>query len=492
MPDLHYLSIDEAAGLLRRREVSSRELTQAALDRIAAVDGKVRAFLSVTAERALAQADAADARIAAGEDGPAGARSRLLGVPVAVKDVLVTKGVPTTCGSKMLENFVSPYEATAVRRLFDAGAVMVGKTNMDEFAMGSSTENSAYFPTHNPWAVDHVPGGSSGGSAAAVAAGEAIYALGSDTGGSIRQPAALCGVVGMKPTYGRVSRLGLIAFASSLDQVGPFTRGVRDTAIVLNAICGHDPCDSTSAPVDVPDFTADLEKGVRGMRIGVPREYMPESLHAGVRRCVEEALAALQSQGAEIDRDVTLPSTEAALAVYYIIAPSEASANLARYDGVKYGFSYQQGEGMWDNMEKTRGLGLGPEVKRRIMIGTYALSSGYYDAYYLKAQKVRTVIRREFDAAFEKYDALVAPVTPTPAFRLGEKTADPYEMYLNDVFTLPVNIAGLPGISVPAGFVAGLPIGLQIIGKPFDEATVLRVARAYEATASWAEQRPPL
>ncbi|HXK34462.1 MAG TPA: Asp-tRNA(Asn)/Glu-tRNA(Gln) amidotransferase subunit GatA [Dehalococcoidia bacterium] len=483
---LTFLSLSDAATMLRRRDVSSRELTQAALDRIAAVDGRVRAFITVTAERALAAADDADRRLAAGEAAP------LLGVPVAIKDVLSTQGVPTTCGSKMLEGFVPPYDATVVSKLAAAGAVMVGKTNMDEFAMGSSTENSAFFPTHNPWDLERVPGGSSGGSAAAVAAGEATFSLGSDTGGSIRQPAALCGVVGMKPTYGRVSRYGLVAFASSLDQVGPFTRTVTDCALVLNAICGHDPCDSTSAPVETPDFTADLERGVSGLRLGVPREYMPDDLDPGVRKRVEEAIGALVAQGAQVDFGVPLPSTEAALAVYYIIAPSEASANLARYDGVKYGFSYQDGATMWENMEKTRGLGFGAEVKRRIMIGTYTLSAGYYDAYYLKAQKVRTVIRREFDEAFETYDALVAPVTPTPAFKLGEKTADPYAMYLNDVFTLPVNIAGLPGISVPCGFVDGLPVGLQVIGKPFDEATVLRVARAYEATANWAAARPAL
>ena len=486
MPDLHYLAAHEASALLAQGEVSSRELTQAALGRIEAVEPSIRAFLTVTTDRALAQADAADARIAAGE------RGGLLGVPVAIKDLLSTAGIRTTCGSRMLEDFVPPYDATVVRRLFDGGAVMVGKTNMDEFAMGSSTENSAYEPTRNPWDLTRVPGGSSGGSAAAVAAGEAVYSLGSDTGGSIRQPAALCGVVGMKPTYGRVSRYGLVAFASSLDQVGPFTRDVRDMATVLGAICGHDPCDSTSAEIEVPDFAAELDRGVRGMRIGVPREYLPATLDPGVRARIEDALRALESQGAQIDTDVTLPSTEAALAVYYIIAPSEASANLARYDGVKYGLSYQQGAGMWDNMEQTRGRGFGAEVKRRIVIGTYALSSGYYDAYYLKAQKVRTVIRREFDAAFAKYDVLMAPVTPTTAFKIGEKTADPFEMYLNDVFTLPVNIAGLPGISVPAGFVAGLPVGLQIIGKPFDEATVLRAARAYERTASWGEQHPAL
>ena len=486
MADLHYLTIHDAADMLARREVTSRELTHAVLDRIHAVDIQVRAFITTTAELALAQADAADRRIAAGE------RSPLLGVPVAIKDVLCTNGILTTCGSKMLEHFIPPYDATVARRLFDAGAVMVGKTNMDEFAMGSSTENSAFFPTHNPWALDRVPGGSSGGSAAAVAAGEATYALGSDTGGSIRQPAALCGVVGMKPTYGRVSRYGLVAFASSLDQIGPFTRDVRDCATVLNAICGHDPCDSTSAAVDTPDFTADLEGGVKGMRIGVPREYLPDTLDPGVRALVEEALRALEAQGAAVDYDLTLPSTEAALAVYYIIAPSEASANLARYDGVKYGFSYQHGASMWENMEKTRGIGFGQEVKRRIMIGTYALSAGYYDAYYLKAQKVRTVIRREFDAAFEKYDVIAGPVTPTPAFKIGEKTADPYAMYLNDVFTLPVNIAGLPGISIPCGFVDGLPVGLQIVGKPFDEATVLRAAYAYEHAAGWSTTHPTL
>jgi aspartyl-tRNA(Asn)/glutamyl-tRNA(Gln) amidotransferase subunit A len=486
MRELHYLTIHDAAALLAKREVSSRELTQGALARIESVEPNVRAFLTVTADRALAQAYAADARIAAGE------RGELLGVPVALKDLLSTRGVATTCGSKMLEQFVPPYDATVVSKLFDAGAVMVGKTNMDEFAMGSSTENSAYAPTRNPWGLDRVPGGSSGGSAVAVAAGEATYSLGSDTGGSIRQPAALSGVVGMKPTYGRVSRYGLVAFASSLDQIGPFTHDVRDMATVLAAICGHDPLDSTSAEIAVPDFAVEMERGVRGLKIGVPKEYMPPTLDAGVRACVETALRALEAQGAEIDTDVTLPSTEAALAVYYIIAPSEASANLARYDGVKYGYSYQQGAGMWDNMEQTRGRGFGTEVKRRIMIGTYALSAGYYDAYYLKAQKVRTVIRREFDAAFAKYDVLLAPVTPTPAFKIGEKVADPFEMYLNDVFTLPVNIAGLPGISVPAGFVDGLPVGLQIIGKPFDEATVLCAARGYEQTADWAARHPAL
>jgi aspartyl-tRNA(Asn)/glutamyl-tRNA(Gln) amidotransferase subunit A len=486
VPELYELTVTEASAALASRETTSLLLTQALLERIRAVDDRVRAFITVTGDAALEQAAAADARIAAGERGP------LLGVPVALKDLLCTAGVSTTCGSRMLEHFAPPYSATVVDRLAAAGAVMLGKTNMDEFAMGSSTENSAFFPTRNPWDLDRVPGGSSGGSAAAVAACEAPYALGSDTGGSIRQPAALSGVVGIKPTYGRVSRYGLVAFASSLDQIGPFTRSVRDTAIVLNAISGHDPCDSTSAPVDVPDFTSTLEHGVQGLRIGVPREYVPETLERGVRDAFDASLRVLEKQGAEIDTDLALPSTEAALAVYYIIAPSEASANLARYDGVKYGYSFQQGEGMWDNMEQTRGRGFGAEVKRRIMIGTYALSSGYYDAYYLKAQKVRTVIRREFDAAFERFDVIAAPVTPTPAFKVGEKTDDPYAMYLNDVFTLPVNIAGLPGISVPGGFVDGLPVGLQLIGKPFDESTVLRAAHAHEQATDWHLRHPSL
>ncbi len=486
MPELHELTAHDARALLDTREISSRELTQACLERIRGVDDRVQAFLTVTGDQALARADDADKRIAAGERGP------LLGVPIAIKDVLCTAGIATTCGSKMLEHFVPPYDATVIQRLNDGGAVMLGKTNMDEFAMGSSTENSAYFPTRNPWDLGRVPGGSSGGSAAAVASLQAPIALGTDTGGSIRQPAALCGVAGMKPTYGRVSRYGLVAFASSLDQIGPFARDVRDCATLLNIIAGHDPLDSTSAPIETPDFVAGLERGIRGLRIGVAKEYLPDTLDAGVRARIVEALDALESLGAEIDMEVSLPSTEAALAVYYIIAPSEASANLARYDGVKYGFSYTKGEGMWDNMEKTRGRGFGAEVKRRIMIGTYALSAGYYDAYYLKAQKVRTVIRQEFDAAFARYDVLAAPVTPTPAFRIGEKTSDPYAMYLNDVFTLPVNIAGLPGISVPAGFVDGLPVGLQIIGKPFDEATVLRAAHAFQHTNDFRKHLPPV
>lgn len=490
MPELHDLTITEAQGLLQKREVSAVDLTRAILDRIEAVDGRVSAYVTVTAEGALAAAAEADKRLAAGDATP------LTGIPVCVKDVLATKGVRTTCSSKMLENFVPPYNAHVVEKLFAAGAIMVGKSNMDEFAMGSSTENSAFFPTHNPWALDRVPGGSSGGSAAAMAAGECLFALGSDTGGSIRQPAALCGVVGIKPTYGRVSRYGLIAFASSLDQIGPFTRSVRDSALVLNAICGQDSRDSTSAPVEVPDFAAGLTGDLTGLRIGVPKEYLPDSLQPAARAAFMASVEQIRALGAEVDFDLSLPSTEAALAVYYVIAPSEASANLARYDGVKYGYSYQEGASMWENMEKTRQFGFGDEVKRRIMIGTYALSSGYYDAYYLKAQQVRTLIRREFDAAFEKYDAIITPVTPTPAFKLGEKTDDPLEMYLNDIFTLPVNIAGLPGASIPGGFVEAdgkqLPIGLQILAKPFAESTMLRVAHAYEQATDWNTRRPSL
>jgi aspartyl-tRNA(Asn)/glutamyl-tRNA(Gln) amidotransferase subunit A len=490
VPDLHYLTISEARGLLDRREISAVELTRSVLDRVAAVDASVRAYVTLTSELALDAARAADERIARGQAGP------LTGIPACIKDVIVTRGVRTTCSSRMLENFVPRYDSAVMERLRAAGAVMVGKSNMDEFAMGSSTENSAFFPTHNPWDLGRVPGGSSGGSAAATAAGECFFALGSDTGGSIRQPAALCGVVGIKPTYGRVSRYGLVAFASSLDQIGPFTRSVRDAATVLNAICGHDPRDSTSAPMEPPDFTASLGRDLKGLRLGVPKEYLPDDLDPGVRKAFLDAIDEVERLGATVDFEVSLPSTDAALAVYYVIAPSEASANLARYDGVKYGYSYREGASMWENMERTRQHGFGDEVKRRIMLGTYALSTGYYDAYYLKAQKVRTLIRREFDAAFEKYDALLTPVTPTPAFKIGEKADDPVAMYLSDIFTLPVNIAGLPGISVPSGFVEvegkPLPVGLQVLSKPFDEATMLQVAAAYEEATPWSQRRPDL
>ncbi len=490
--DLTWLTVAEASDKLKRREVSSVELTKAAFERIRALDGDINAFLTLTEEQALEQARAADEAIAAGHAGP------LTGIPGAIKDVMVTQGVRTTAGSKILEPFVPPYDANAVTLLKEAGFVMLGKTNMDEFAMGSSGENSAYGPTRNPWAKDRVPGGSSSGSAAAVAAGMAYFALGSDTGGSIRQPAALSGVVGMKPTYGRVSRYGLIAFASSLDQIGPFTRTVKDAAVVFEAIAGHDQRDSTSAEMPVPEISATLgDGGLKGIRVGVPQEYFVEGMDPQVRESVTGAINQMISLGAEVDWEVSLPSTPHAVAVYYIIAPSEASANLARYDGVKYGYAYQDGDSMWENMEKTRQYGFGAEVKRRIMLGTYALSAGYYDAYYLKAQKVRTLIRREFDAAFENYDVIVAPVSPTPAFKIGEKVDDPLAMYLNDVCTIPVNIAGLPGISVPCGFAtaddgARLPIGFQVIAKPFDEATMFRVAHAYEQASGWGLERPSL
>ena len=489
MTELYELTAHEAQASLSKRQVSARELTQAVLDRIEAVDSRVRAYLSVTGELALKQADEADERLARGEGEP------LTGVPIAIKDNMCTKGVRTTCGSLMLEHFVPPYDAHVIERLRDAGAIIVGKTNMDEFAMGSSVEHSAFFPTHNPWGLEMVPGGSSGGSAAAIAADESLVALGSDTGGSIRQPASLCGVVGLKPTYGRVSRYGLVAFASSLDQIGPLTKDVRDAALVLNAIAGHDRRDATSAPVEVPDFTEALTGEIRGLRVGVVQEYLPDNLDPGVRGVAEAAAGELERLGASVEWGVSLPSTSHALACYYIIAPSEASANLARYDGVKYGYAYQDGEGMWDNMEKTRQHGFGDEVKRRIMLGTYALSAGYYDAYYLKAQQVRTLMRREFDAAFERFDVLLGLVSPTPAFRLGEKLEDPFQMYLSDIFTLPANIAGIPAISLPAGFVDDdsgerLPVGVQLLARPFDEAALLRAAYAYEQATDWHEQRP--
>lgn len=480
------LTIHEAHELLKKRELSSRELTEAVLERIHAVDTKVHAFVTVTEDVALAQAKKADERIKAGNT------SALTGIPALIKDNMCTRGVKTTCSSKMLENFVPPYDATVVERLKAAGIVMVGKANMDEFAMGSSTENSAFFATHNPWDFERVPGGSSGGSAASVAAGEAIYALGSDTGGSIRQPAGFCSVAGLKPTYGRVSRYGLVAFASSLDQIGPLTKDVTDCALVMNVIAGYDPQDSTSVNQAVPDYTKSLVPDLKGMRLGVPKEYFVKGMEKGVEQAIKVAIARLEELGAKIDWEISLPSTPYALACYYIIAPSEAMANLARYDGVKYGFSAKDAENMWDAMEKTRQYGFGPEVKRRIMLGTYALSAGYYEAYYVKAQKVRTLISREFAAAFAKCDALVTPTSPTVPFRIGEKIDTPMQMYLSDVCTMPMNIAGIPGISVPAGFVDGLPVGLQIIGKPFSEETLLRVAYAYEQATEWHKRRPKL
>ena len=482
MAELNWLSIQEAHAQLASRQISSVELTKACLDRIDAVEDRVQSFLTLTPEIALAQAKKADRMLAAGEGG------QLTGIPVQIKDVMCTEGVLTTCASRMLENYVPVYSATAVELLMGQGAVMLGKGNMDEFAMGSSCENSAFHPTRNPWDLDRVPGGSSGGAAASVAAGETIYALGSDTGGSVRQPAALCGVVGLKPTYGLVSRYGLIAFASSLDQIGPVTRTVADCAVVLNAIAGHDPRDATSVAQEPKDYTAGLGQDIKGLRLGVPEEYIVDGMEPGTRKAVEDAVATLEGLGASV-RPVSLPTTRYALACYYIIAPSECSANLARYDGVKYGYSYQDTNDLWEAMEKTREYGFGPEVTRRVMLGTYALSSGYYDAYYLKAQQARTLIRQDFDRVFQDVDALVTPTSPVTAFKIGEKTGDPVQMYLIDVCTLPVNIAGLPGLSVPCGFSDGLPVGMQLIGPHFSEETLLRIAHAYEKATGWSKAR---
>ncbi len=479
------MTIHEAHQLLKAKKLSSVELTRACLERIRQVESKVHAIVTVTEELALKQAQNADKLLAAGTTNP------LTGIPVMIKDVICTKGVLTTCSSKMLQNFIPPYDATVIEKLNDCGVVMVGKANMDEFAMGSSTENSALFITHNPWDLSRVPGGSSGGSAAAVAANEAIYALGSDTGGSIRQPAGFCSVTGLKPTYGRVSRYGLVAFASSLDQIGPLTKDVTDCALVMNAIAGYDPRDSTSVPQITPDYTRCLTTDLKGLRLGVPREYFVEGMQSEVQAAIQSAISKLEELGARVD-EVSLPHTRYALAVYYIIAPSEASANLARYDGVKYGFSAKEADNMWDAMEKTRQYGFGPEVKRRIMLGTYALSAGYYDAYYLKAQKVRTLIRREFDEVFQKCDALITPTSPTVPFKIGEKIDDPLQMYLSDVCTLPINIAGLPAISIPTGFADGLPIGMQIIATPFAEETILKIAYAYEQATEWHKRRPEI
>ena len=559
------MTVQRARQLLDSGGVSAVELTEAILDRIDAIDPLVQAFVTVTGARARRQASEADERISRGN------ADALTGIPMQLKDNMATKGVRTTCSSRMLANFVPPYDATVTRNLFDRGAVLVGKGNLDEFAMGSSTENSAFFPTHNPWNIDRVPGGSSGGPAAAVASGECVYALGSDTGGSIRQPASFCGVVGLKPTYGLVSRYGLVAFASSLDQIGPITKNVEDAAIVLNAIAGPDPRDATSIDSRVPDYTRSLTGSIEGLRVGIPKEYFVDGVDPGVEASIRTAIETMEGMGA-IVAETSLPSTSYAMAVYYIVAPSEASANLARYDGVKYGYSVDSrlrgndvmgrryddavcgndmmgrgyddavcgndimgrgnddavcgndimgrgnddavcgndmmghgyddavgsgnddGVGMttWDALERTRQDGFGAEVKRRIMLGTYALSAGYYDAWYKKALQVRTLIRREFDAAFQNFDVLVSPTSPTVAFPLGEKTEDPYTMYLNDVFTQPANIAGIPAISVPAGMCDGLPVGLQFMASHFQEAKILRAAYAYEQATEWHTLRPEI
>jgi aspartyl-tRNA(Asn)/glutamyl-tRNA(Gln) amidotransferase subunit A len=485
--ELHQLTIHEAHELLRQRKISSTELTKSVLKRLAQIEGKVHACVTIAEDLALREAKKADEYIRTTRE-----IAPLNGIPTLIKDVMCTKGIRTTCSSKILENFVPPYDATVIEKLKREKAVILGKANMDEFAMGSSTEHSAFFPTHNPWDLARVPGGSSGGSAAAVAADETIYALGSDTGGSVRQPAALCSVVGLKPTYGRVSRFGLIAFASSLDQIGPLTKDVTDCALVMNAIAGYDPRDSTSVPYPVPDYTQRLVSDIKGLKIGIPREYFVEGMQNEVREALQAAISKLGELGATIDWEVSLPHTRYALAVYYILAPSEASANLARYDGVKYGFSERDASNVIETTERTRQFGFGTEVKRRIMLGTYALSAGYYDAYYLKAQKVRTLIKREFDQAFEKYDALVTPTSPIVPFKLGERLEDPMQMYLSDICTLPLNIAGIPAISIPAGFADNLPIGMQIMGKPFSEETLLHIAFAYEQATDWHKRKPPL
>ncbi len=488
---LNELTILEARRLLARGEISAVELTQAVIDRIVAVDNQVRAYLTLTPELALEQAQVADQRLSAARRGSEDGLPPLLGIPLAIKDVLCTEGITTTCGSRILEDFVPPYDATVVVRLKAAGFTMLGKTNTDEFAMGSSTENSAYFTTHNPWDLERVPGGSSGGSAAAVAADEALGALGTDTGGSVRQPAAFCGVVGLKPTYGRVSRYGLVAFASSLDQVGTLTGDVADAAFLLGIIAGPDPCDSTAADVPVPDYLGALNGDIRGLRLGVPAEYFVPGMEPGVEAAARTALAEFEGLGATVVT-VSLPHTEYALPVYYLIAPAEASANLARYDGVKYGYSAPGATELWDLYKRTREEGFGAEVKRRIMLGTYALSAGYYDAYYLKAQKVRTLIRQDFERVLQEVDAVVAPTSPTVAFPIGSRAADPLRMYLSDIFTLSLNLAGFCGISIPCGFSQGMPVGMQVLGRPFDEATILRVAHAYEQATPWHACKPAL
>jgi len=481
------LSAHELEDLFRSREVSCVEAAQAVMRRIEETEPHLKAYLVVTADIALEQARAADSRYADGRPlGP------LDGVPIAIKDILCTAGIRTTCASRILENFVPPYDATVISLCRQAGMVWLGKTNLDEFAMGSSTENSAFGPTRNPWDLERVPGGSSGGSAAAVGANSAVLSLGTDTGGSIRQPAALCGVVGLKPTYGRVSRYGLIAYASSLDQIGPITKDVTDCALLLQAISGHDPRDSTSAPVEVPNYADALVPEVKGLRIGVPREFFEHEgakVDEEVARAVRSAVKTMQDMGASCD-EVSLPHMPHIIPVYYVLAPAEASSNLARYDGVAYGLRAPgKHADIVEMFSKTRDQGFGQEVKRRIMLGTYALSAGYYDAYYQKAQQVRTLIKRDFDRAFECFDLLFTPTSPTVAFKIGAKTDDPLAMYLSDVGTIPVNLAGLPALSLPAGFQDGLPIGLQIIGKPFDEATILRAAFAFEQATDFHRRR---
>lgn len=478
--------VSDLHELLHKKELKISDLVDESYKRIGRVEDKVQAFLTLDEEQARQTAKTLDEKLAEGSK-----QGLLFGMPIGLKDNIVTKGLRTTCASKILENFDPIYDATVVQKLQQAETVTIGKLNMDEFAMGSSNENSGFKMTRNPWDLDRVPGGSSGGSAASVAAGEVLFSLGSDTGGSIRQPAAFCGVVGMKPTYGRVSRFGLVAFASSLDQIGPVTRTVEDNAYLLQAISGLDPMDSTSANVDVPSFVSNLTGDVKGLKIAVPKEYLGEGVNERVRQSVLDALKVLESLGA-VWEEVSLPHSKYALAAYYLLSSSEASANLARFDGVRYGYRTPDAESLIDLYKKTRAEGFGDEVKRRIMLGTFALSSGYYDAYYKKAQKVRTLIKKDFEDVFENYDVIVGPTTPTPAFKIGENIDDPLTMYANDILTIPVNLAGVPGISIPCGFDGGLPLGLQIIGKHFDEATVYRVAHAFEQATDFHKQKPGL
>ncbi|MGH7771191.1 MAG: Asp-tRNA(Asn)/Glu-tRNA(Gln) amidotransferase subunit GatA [Candidatus Binatia bacterium] len=484
--NLHSLTLHELNGKLKKHEVSSEELTESVFRRISATEEKVHSYITLCYETALKEAREADERFKTREKW-----SPLLGIPIALKDIFLTQGVLTTCASKILSNFVPPYDSTTVKKLKEAGAVTTGKTNMDEFAMGSSTENSAFGITRNPWKLDRVPGGSSGGSAAAVAADQCVASLGTDTGGSVRQPAACCGTVGLKPTYGRISRFGIIAFASSLDQVGPITKDVTDCAMMLEEIAGYDPLDSTSINIPVPPYSSYLNGDVKGLRVGIPKEYFIRGMQAEVEQALKEGIRVLEKTGIGVE-EISLPHTEYAVAVYYIIATAEASSNLARYDGMKYGYR-APAKDLAETYMKSREQGFGPEVKRRIMLGTYGLSAGYYDAYYLKAQKVRALIKKDFEDAFGKCDAIITPTAPTTAFKIGEKTLDPLQMYLSDIFTVPTNLAGLPGLSLPCGFDSeGLPIGMQIIGKHFDEATILRIAFAYEQATEWHKRKPNL
>ena len=484
--ELYELTAAQLAAKLQSREVSAREVTESVLGRVDKVESEVKAYVTVTKELALAQADEIDKKRAAGET-----LSSIAGIPIALKDNLCTDGVETTCSSKILRGFIPPYDATVIEKLRAQSSVFVGKANLDEFAMGSSTENSGIHTSRNPWDINTVPGGSSGGSTAAVAASEAIWALGSDTGGSIRQPASFCGVVGVKPTYGRVSRYGLIAFASSLDQIGPITKDVTDAAMLLNAISGHDPMDSTSVPIDVPDYTKALVADVKGLKIGVPKEYFAQGVEGAISNAVRAAIDKFVELGA-IAEEISMPHSEYALPAYYIIAPAEASSNLARYDGVRFGHRTARATNYVDLFEKTRDEGFGPEVKQRIMIGTYALSAGYYDAFYLKAQQVRTLIKRDFDRAFEKYDVIISPTAPTVAFKIGDKSGDPLAMKLSDVLTIPANMAGVPALSMPCGFSDGLPIGLQIMSPAFQEEKMLQAAFAYEQATEWHKEKPKL